>query len=480
VSLTLSALTGWLGPVGWWNMVGILLDGRESGPGAHAFAEDVAQLLARDGEPTHLFLLVPTPVQSPRIQHSLRRAGKPAARLAPELSAASLQTTSLDARTFATCSAALADQLCQQVARHRISVLHALGLDFPAAVAQAVHKRTGIPYFVTPRGSELYRDEPRFQARARAALLDARGIIAFDEETQRCMESHYDARIPDIRLLPRGIDLRAFTPLPRRERAQSAQQMLERTDLSARLDGVQWTRSFVILAVEPRADRHGFEQFLFAVPELLRIQPTLQVVVVGHGEHPVTDGLRAALAAGRPELLHDVVTTSELCQPLVDHLERLHQEGRAEAWWSTASRIEPERRVRYVGWVARPEFTALLRLSDLFVLPGITVRPPSQMFYEALACGVLPLASELSGIASIARRIGEDISAEIASLCPLRIGVQPVREIEDKIGRIVRLRPDLTDRLRALAEQSYDGARVAHELRTVYEQQPTHAAIARP
>ncbi len=235
----------------------------------------------------------------------------------------------------------------------------------------------------------------------------------------------------------------------------------------------------MILAVEPRGDRHGFEQFLFAVPELLRQQPALQVIVVGHGEHPVTDGLRAALTAGRPELLHDVVKTSELCQPLVDHLERLHQEGRAEAWWSTASRLEPERRVRYVGWVSRPEFTTLLRLSDLFVLPGITVRPPSQMFFESLACGVLPLASELSGIGSIVRRIGEEISAEIASLCLLRIGVQPVREIEEKIGRIVRLRPELADRLRTLAEKSYDGARVAHELRSVYEQQPPRAAIAR-
>ena len=136
--------------------------------------------------------------------------------------------------------------------------------------------------------------------------------------------------------------------------------------------------------------------------------------------------------------------------------------------------------MRNVGWVGRPEFTALLRLSDLFVLPGITVRPPSQMFYEAMACGVLPLASELSGISTVARRIGEDISAEIAALCVLRIGVQPVREIEEKIGRIVRLRPDLSDRLRALAEAAYDGARVAHQLRSVYEQPPPRAAVARP
>ena len=32
---------------------------------------------------------------------------------------------------------------------------------------------------------------------------------------------------------------------------------------------------------------------------------------------------------------------------------------------------------------------------NLFVLPGITVRPPSQMLFEAMACGVMPLANEL-------------------------------------------------------------------------------------
>jgi glycosyltransferase involved in cell wall biosynthesis len=413
----------------------------------------------------------------------MRRNGKPAARVDPDVETPEeMHSSKLEPRELASCCNSLADQLAQQVARHRITALHAIGLDFPATVAQLLHKRTGIPYYVTPRGSELVgREDPRFQTRARAALLDAHQVITFDEETRRGLETRFDTRQGELKLrvLRRGIDLETFKPLPRRERAELGRKLMNRSGLRTRLEGIDWAHRFLIVAVEPRGDRHGFEQFLFAMPELLRLQPALQVIVVGNGEHPVTDGLRAAMAAGRPELLHDVVTTSELCQPLVDHLERLHQEGRAESWWSMAARIEPERRVRFVGWVGRSNFTALLRLSDLFVLPGITVRPPSQMFFEALACGVMPLANELSGITSIVRLIGEEISAEIASLCLLRIGVQPVREIEDKIGRIVRLRPELTDRLRALAVAQYDGQRVAADLRRVYEQSAS-AATTRP
>jgi glycosyltransferase involved in cell wall biosynthesis len=469
-------------------MVGILLDGRDCGPGAHAFAEDVARFLARDGEPTHLFVLVPTPVQSPQILHTVVRYGRPAARLDAEVprppatraatvlvahaanggGAAPDDGTEIDG----ICSTLVA-QLTPYVQRFELRALHAIGLDLPAVVARGVHAQTGVPYFVTPRGTDLSRQDERFQGRALEVLADARAVVAFDDETSRSVKARFEGsgRPLQTAVLERGIDLESFKPLRRIERGAVAETLLERVEITAPLDGIDWDGSYVILTVQPRGDRHGFEQFLFAVPELLRQQPALRVIVVTHEESSrLTDGLRAAMAAGRPEFLHDVVQSSELCQPLVDHLERLHQEGRTAIWWEHAARIEPERRVRFVGPLSRREFATLLRLADLFVLPGVRVRPPSQMFYEALACGVLPMASELSGIGPIVQKIAREISAEIASLGVLRTGVQPVREIEEKVGRIVRLRPELSDKLRALAVKEFDGQRVASLLRKLYAQ----------
>jgi glycosyltransferase involved in cell wall biosynthesis len=467
-------------------MVGFVLDDREGGPAAHAFAEDVAQLLAREGQPTHLFRLVPTPVHAPRLLHSLCSDGRPAAKLdrsAAEtrpLQTSRNETPRLEPHELSACCEALAEQLVREAGRHGVRVLHAIGLDLPAAVARLVHRAKGLPYFLTPSAADLSRDEPQFANRARAALLAAREVVLFDEETPHELQERFDlgSEALRLRILPSGTDLATFKPLPRRERPRQAERLGGRAELRARLEGIDWTRSFVVLAVEPRGDRHGFERFLFALPELIRQQPQLQVVVVGEGGDPLTDGLRAALAGGRAELLHGVLSSSELCQPLVDHLGRLQREGRTESWWAAAARLEPERRVRFLGWVSRQEFAALLGMSDLFVLPASGLRPPSRMFHEALACGVLPVAGESSGIGAVARRIGEEISAEIASLCVLRNDAQPVREIEEKIGRIVRLRPELSERLRGLAEEAHDGRRLAAELRRLYAL-PAPAAAAR-
>lgn len=461
-------------------MVGILLAGRDCGPGAHAFAEDVARFLARDGDPAHLFFLIPHPMDAPRVIHSIVRSDKPAARLEPTLSVDETTPLPFEHREFDAVCRLLTEQMMAQMARHRITTLHAIGLDLPSSVAERLHKKLQVPFFVTPRGSDLSRTEVLYQTRARVALLNANQVIAFDEETRLKLRTQFDLPTspPKTQVLRRGIDLNSWRPLRRHERAAVAADRLTRPEVAAPLDGVAWDHNFVLLAVEPRGDRHGFEQFLFATPEILRQHADMQIVVVGNGEaRRLTDGLRAAMSAGRAELLYDIVKTSELCQPLVDHLERLHQEGRADVWWKSASRIEPERRVRFLGPLTRNEFSTLLPMADLLVVPGSKVRPPSQMFYESLACGVLPMASELAGITPLADRVGERISREIAALCVLRSGVQPVREMEEKLGRVARLRPDLRQRLRSLAEEEFDGHQVAVNLRRIYSRRSQPTAV---
>ena len=448
-------------------MVGVLLDGRECGFAANAFAEDLAHFLARDGQPTHLFLLVPTPVQAPKLMHTVRRADRPAARLEAISHAETLPAPALDERSQGIAVQALAEQLVAQIEAHRLTALHAIGLDLAAQVALAVHDRSGLPYFVTPRHPDLERADAPFRARAAAALRSAHSLLVFDSATARIVAERFGVTPPHVDVIARGIDLETFKLLPRTKRAKQVDLLFGRRELRARLDGVDWARAFVVLALESRADRHGFEQFLFSIPELLRLQPALQVLAIGAGD-PVTDGLRAALAAGRAELLHDVVSTSELCQPLVDHLERLQIDKRAAAWWQSAARIEPERRVRFLGRVTRTEFAGLLRLSDAFVVPGNAPRPPSQMFFEALACGVLPLGGEQAGIDAVAHLVAEEISPEIARLCVLQSDAPPVREMEDKIGRLARLRPELAESLRALATAGFEGTRVAADLKRVY------------
>jgi glycosyltransferase involved in cell wall biosynthesis len=462
-------------------VVGFLVDGRVRGPGDRALAEDAARGMASDGIQTHLFELVPTPTRSPRILHSIRgshgwlRHDADVQRTEP--------AAWLDAEPGEACLAALAEQLSATVQRQTIGTLHAVGLGLAGRVARLVQARLGTPYCVTPRAADVAVGDAVEAAYRRDVLRGAQHVVLFDESVRTAMEAAFPVRAGESplrwRILRRGVDLELFKPVPRPERGSAAVELGTRPELATRLAGLDWKRACVVLCLQHAGETEGFGQFLFAMPELLRQQAMLQAIVVSIGDvPPAVDRLRAALAAARPEALQGILQESELYQPLLDHLERLHLEGRTEAWWRHAARIEPERRVRYVGEVTREEFARLVAVSDLVVVPGVRPRPASHVPVEALAAGVPVVASAHAGMSGLSQLVAEGISAEIASLCVLRDDMPAVSELEEKLGRFVRLRPELGERLRALAVRKFDGRQTAADLRRLYGEPARTAARA--
>lgn len=471
------SLTGWLGLVV-VVMVGFLLDGRERGPGARALAEDVARGLAYDGIQTHRFELVPTPVSSPRLLHTIRRAD---AWVPVEGSPASiaLDAPGLDSGPVDAAIEPLAQAVAAASERAGIGVLHAFGAGLAGRVARSARSRSGIPYCITPQA----RDLGTATEMTRAVLHDARHVILFDEAAAAAFATCYAPQAQEAALRPRtvrrGVDLDWIKPTARADRARVATRLGARPDLGSRLQGVDWMRACVVLVLHSGAAHDGIESLLFALPEVLRQQASLQVVVVTTGEMAeLVDRLRAALASGRSEKLHEVLQTDERCQPLLDHLAHVQMQGRASAWWGNAARLEPERRVRFTGPVSREEFALLLGLADFLVLPGQAERPSSHALVEALAGGVLALGAAPAGAEAAARLIAEEISGEIGSLCVLRSDASAVREMESKLGRLVRLRPEVADRLRALAVRKFDGRQTAADLRRLYGE-ATRVAVSR-
>ncbi len=459
-------------------MVGFLLDGRERGPGARALAEDVARGLAYDGIQTHRFELVPTPVSSPRLLHSVHRADAWVPMDAETESAAAPLAT-LETEITDAAIESLAGAVARASERAGIGVLHAFGAGLAGRVARAVRNRAGIPYCITPQA----RDLGTATDAARAILRDARHVILFDEAAATAFSTCYAPQANETPLRPRtvrrGVDLDWIKPTPRPERARVATRLAARPDLGSRLQGVDWMRACVVLVLHSGAEHDGIESLLFALPEVLRQQASLQVVVVTTGEtSELVDRLRAALASGRSEKLHDVLLGDERCQPLLDHLEHVQAQGRAGAWWSNAARLEPERRVRFTGPVSREEFALLLGLTDFLVLPAQAERQSSHALVEALAGGVLGVGSAVAGAGAAARLIAEEISGEIGSLCVLEDDASAVREIETKLGRLVRLRPEVADRLRALAVRKFDARQTTADLRRLYGE-ATRVAVSR-
>lgn len=463
-------------------VVGVLLDSRVRGPGDRALAEDVARGMASGGIQTHLIELVPSPGHSPRLLHSVRLTHTWLRRAAPAEPAAAAAW--VDTEVGDATLDKLAERVAQLVDREGIGNLHAIGCGLAGRVARLVQRRTGAPFCVTPRGRDLRTSDDTVRAQVRDVLHAARHVVLFDESWLHAMEAAFPVRVGEsplrLRVLRRGVDLELFKPVPRQERGSAAAAFGTKHPLTARLQGIEWTRACVLLCVRYGGDAEGFAQFLFAVPELLRQQPNLRVIVVQGGETPAAvDRLRAALAAGEPGQLEGVLQESELYQPLMDHLGRLHDQGRSRSWWETAARLEPERRWRDAGEVSRDDFARLLPLADLVVLPGLNLRCTSQLPYEALAAGVLTVARAHAGMETYSRLIAEEISGEIAALCTLRDDAPTVWELEDKLGRFARLRPELGDRLRALAVRKFDARQTALDLLRIHAEPAARTAVAR-
>lgn len=461
-------------------VVGVLLDGRVRGPGDRALAEDVACGMASGGIQTHLVELVPSPGHSPRVLHSVRL---PHAWLRRTSTAGASGAGWLENEIGEVTLERLAERVARLVEREGIGTLHAIGCGLAGRVARLVQRRTGAPFCVTPRGRDLRELDPSGHDRVREVLHAARHVVLFDESWLHALEAAFPVRVGEsplrLRVLRRGVDLELFKPVPRQERGSAAAAFGTRSVLGDRLAGIAWERACVVLCVQYGGDAEGLAQFLFAVPELLRQQPNLQVIVVHAGEPPAAvDRLRAALAGGRPELLEGVLSESELYQPLLDHLERLHSQGRNRAWWDAAARLEPERRLRDAGAVNRTDFARLLPLADLVVLPGLQMRCRSQLPYEALAAGVLTVARSHAGMETYARLIAEEVSGEIAALCSLCDDAPTVWELEDKLGRFVRLRPELGDRLRGLAVRKFAARQTAVDLQRLHGEPAARAAVA--
>ncbi len=462
-------------------VVGVLLDGRVRGPGDRALAEDVARGMAGGGIQTHLIELVPSPGRSPRILHSVRLPHTWLRRTAPLESAPAAW---VESEVEDAALERLAERVAQLVDREGIANLHAIGCRMAGRVARLVQRRTGVPFCVTPRGRDLRPHDEAARGPVREVLHAARHVVLFDESWLHAIEAAFPLRVGEsplrLRVLRRGVDLELFKPVPRQERGSAAATFGAKSALGARLAGIDWDRACTVLCLRHGRDAEGFAQFLFALPELLRQQPMLQVIVVQAGvASPSVDRLRAALASGKSESLAEVLQESELYQPLLDHLERLHAQGRSQSWWDAAARIEAEHRLHEAGEVTREDFAHLLPLADLVVLPGLSLRCTSQVPYEALAAGVLTVARAHAGMETYSRIIAEEVSGEIAALCTLRDDAPTVWELEDKLGRFGRLRPELGDRLRALAVRKFDARQTALDLQRLHGEPAARVAAAR-
>jgi len=330
----------------------------------------------------------------------------------------------------------------------------------PLVLARALTP-LGVPYAVKIHGSALeytVKPHPRFMPHAREGLAGARAVLVGSRHTAESLwtamgDPGLESR---TRLGPPGVDIAAFAPRDPAQAAAGVHSLLERLrfDADAEAESPEeadaaaatssFARDFSLAAaalgrLDVDADRpvifvgkligsKGVELLLAAWPLVIARVASARLVVVGFGGF--RDGLRALetdLAAG--DLDSARATRSETGAPLPALSAFFDSLAPAEADAYRAAAGALTDRVLWVGRLDHLELHDLLPAMEAMVVPSTFPEAFGMVAAEAAACGVLPVVAAHSGLAEVARTLGEAVPEPARPLLSFEVGPAAVRQI---------------------------------------------------
>lgn len=417
------------------------------------------------------------------------------------------------------------------VRENDISVLHANHAVLMSVVAQRVRTATGTPYIVMPHGSALeyaVKPDARFHHYATGAFTDAARILVSAPELGDRVRAIFpnlndlDEKLGEVRV---GVDTSGFHPITRaqrpanihkvaellaslphgRTRAQTATLGADLTNdtspaaveaaitRAASFDGkrpdahaadklrdIDWVNGRVVLFVGRIIAAKGVHCLIAALPEILREQPALRVVVAGHG--PLREPLEVllhGLRTGNRKLAEWIVAgdpvedrlVSERMSGVPEYWRGLEQEGKLDAYYHDAAQLLRDDTVQFVGYFTHRELSWVFPCCDAGVFPSMVKESGPMVFLEALSSGCFPIATYFAGAKGKIDSVAPFLASEDAQWMKVR----PEAEyLAADLGRAVPHAVAVRDRnagiLRRVAEDEYDWKPIASKLMTILQQ----------
>jgi glycosyltransferase involved in cell wall biosynthesis len=307
----------------------------------------------------------------------------------------------------------------------------------------------GVPYAVKIHGSALeytVKPYPRFMPYAKEGLAGARGILVGSRHTGESLWAAMDD--PTVRertrLGPPGVDVQRFTPrepAPAREGLERLRARLAATDAPAAADESSFARSTAeaaaaLATIEPD-DRvvvfvgkliasKGVELLLAAWPLVLAREPRARLLVVGFGAfRQGLEGLARDLGRGDLDAARSLRAEHGGDLPyLAAFLDALDDAGAYRA----AARGMTDR-IAWAGRLDHPELIDVLPAAEAMAVPSTFPEAFGMVAAEAAACGALPVVAAHSGLAEVARTLGEAAPAEARDWLTFQVGPGAVREL---------------------------------------------------
>ncbi len=427
------------------------------------------------------------------------------------------------------------ERLVEQFAPAAILVNHAVMLPF---ITRPVAGRAGVPYCVCIHGSAIeytVRKDPRYLPYGAEGLSGARRIFVPSEHTARQVIEVFGDLVEDLGRalapLPPGVDTDLFAPagddlegstdallaaIEARTRgvtvgdfgrrsgtagaaagagepdisaeveAINAQHpdWLPDADLDARLDAFARAGGPFLMYLGKLLETKGVQCVLPALPLVMDREPAARLVVVGFGElRGILELMVDALDAGDMPALRELCEFGnercELCAGSFDHvlefIRDMEERGELRGYARRCREAGVRGAVLFTGYLTPEEHRHLLGHATALLVPSLAQEAFGLVATEAMAAGVLPIASNHSGLEAAMAPVREVWGAEaapflldtggrlvesIARACA-DVLARPLPELREKGGRmreVVRRRFSWDAQAALLASEMREGA----------------------
>lgn len=410
--------------------------------------------------------------------------------------------------------------------RIELDVLHANHLVMQPSLAVEPCRLHNIPLIIYPHGSAIeytVKKDPRYQAEARKAILDCRGLIIGNTEVRERICGLF----PDLAQLIRGksrivgvgVDTQLFKPTTRSGRQASIASLLQLksmqssqgktpqlcqwlyqqlddgnyraateagdhylhnsvdTDIREKLAAVDFTRP-VMLFVGALTAGKGLQSLLCALPQIYKSCPQAQLLIIGAGRfREILEAFVYALARGNRELvtylterrfIDENQDEAGLWQDVVYYL---HHQSDADDYYDRAKRMLDQ--VTFLGRFDHQQLSYVFPCADIAVFPSVIPEAYPLVLMESLANGVLPVVSYFSGFKDGVDDLRTFLDEQWVSHMKIPMDVES--RVESIAANIVTLlerlkTADLADELSGIARENYDWTHRARQMVTAYRE----------
>ena len=348
------------------------------------------------------------------------------------------------------------ERVIEQFVPEAVQVNHAVMLPY---IVRPVAEKAGVPYFVTIHGSEIeftIKKDPRYLEFGAEGLAGARGIIVPSEHSAAVAREIFGPVIDvseKTAFIPPGVDTVLFD-IAGQSLPESVRRLLdlveERTagvavgdfqgrrgevdaggdvagDIERDIERINalhsdWlpepnvAESLQALAEGDRPflmflgkliETKGLQCVLAALPLLMRQHPEACLVVVGFGElRGILQLMLEALDTGDVRRLRDLCEYGDRCYtrtnapftPVLTFLDELAGEGTLDDYLRLCEGLDLSGAVIFTGYLAPEEHRFLLPHARALLVPSLAPESFGMVATEAMACGVVPIASYHSGL----------------------------------------------------------------------------------